>query len=221
MIKKISNLKYIFPKCEKGMTYVELIVVLGIFSVMTSVVLFNYNTFQARIDIKVLANDIALKIVEAQKSALAGKWNAKVSLDNYNWKPSYGIYFDLSSINNVKSFDYFVNLDNSLGFTDDGNGNFCSLSDAGECLEHIEITKGNKIFSIANADMSGNTFDAISGNLSITFTRPDSSVVFYSSEDPSNPLQVSNYIQIILSNSSDESIKSYIRIYPSGRIQIN
>ena len=55
------------------MTYVELIVVLSIFSVMTSVVLFNYNEFQAKIDIKVLANDIALKIVEAQKSALSGK----------------------------------------------------------------------------------------------------------------------------------------------------
>ena len=47
------------------MTYIELIVVLSIFAVMSSVVIFNYGLFQARIDIKNLASDIALKFVEA------------------------------------------------------------------------------------------------------------------------------------------------------------
>ncbi|KKQ07855.1 MAG: hypothetical protein US18_C0006G0001, partial [Parcubacteria group bacterium GW2011_GWB1_36_5] len=53
-------------KKNRGMTYVELIVVLSIFAVMSSIVLFNYGEFQAKVDIKNLASDIALKIVEAQ-----------------------------------------------------------------------------------------------------------------------------------------------------------
>src|SRR3989344_4561547 len=97
MIKKIRNY-------NAGMTYVELIVVLSIFSVMTSIALFDYNKFQAKVDIKVLANDIALKIVEAQKSAMSGK----IPIQNISstWKPSYGIYFDLAD---GKNFIYFAN----------------------------------------------------------------------------------------------------------------
>ena len=73
MIKEITNWKLKIGNYNRGMTYVELIVVLSIFSIMTSVVLFNYGAFQAKVDIKNLASDIALKIVEAQKSALSGK----------------------------------------------------------------------------------------------------------------------------------------------------
>jgi prepilin-type N-terminal cleavage/methylation domain-containing protein len=58
---------------NKGMTYVELIVVLSIAGIIASISLFNYKDFQDRVDMKNLANDIALKIVEAQKSSIAGK----------------------------------------------------------------------------------------------------------------------------------------------------
>ena len=85
MIKKIRNSKFVIRNCQKGMTYVELIVVLSIFSAMTSVVLFNYGEFQAKVDIKNLASDIALKIVEAQKSSLSGKLPESFPV---NWKPS-------------------------------------------------------------------------------------------------------------------------------------
>ena len=40
--KKIAN-------CQAGMNYVELIVVLSIFSLLSSVVLFNYGGFQAKV----------------------------------------------------------------------------------------------------------------------------------------------------------------------------
>ena len=50
-------------KGNRGMTYVELIVVLGIFAVMLSISMFNYKRFQGKVDIKNLANDIALKLV--------------------------------------------------------------------------------------------------------------------------------------------------------------
>src|SRR5687768_3941612 len=126
---------FIFKKSKRGfsrqagMSYVELIVVLSIFSLLSGVIIYNYGEFQAKVDIKNLASDIALKIVEAQKSSLSGKLpQAEVSPD---WKPSYGVYFSLLDEDGEKSFIYFsdINQDNIFDGTD------CTL----ECLEKITI----------------------------------------------------------------------------------
>src|SRR3989339_1856034 len=94
LIKKIRNLKFVIRNCNKGMTYVELIVVLSIFSVLSSVAIYNYGDFQSSVDIKNLASDIALQIVKAQKDSLSGLLPLQVV--KTDWKPSYGVQFDLS-----------------------------------------------------------------------------------------------------------------------------
>lgn len=183
------------------MTYVELIVVLSIFSVTTSIVLFNYGGFQAKVDIKVLANDIALKIVEAQKSAVAGVWNAAALP---TWKPSYGVNFDSSPGNNQK-FIYFADLNNNSLYEDVG----C----AGECLSQINITKYNSVSELA---VFGGGCPATVTNLNIVFKRPDSGAIITSS--PALACSVS-YVQITIT--SPKSVSAKLKIYPSGRIQIN
>jgi len=189
-------------KLNGGMTYVELIVVLSIFSIMTSILLFDYNKFEAKVDIKVLANEIASKIVEAQKSAISGKWNVNAPL---SWKPSYGIYFDLSS---NKNFIYFADLIQNNSYDSS------SCSGTGECSDNISITKNNYVSRIDS--YLGSTPTPIANPLSITFKRPNSSAIF-----SSNGILLTgfNYIQITIS--SPELISSTIKIYPSGRIQIN
>src|SRR3990167_3431372 len=96
-------------KKNGGMSYIELIVVLSIFSAMTSIVLFNYGDFQAKVDIKNLASDIALKVVEAQKMSLSGQFPPQPQYgaigDPAAWKPSYGVSFDLTT---PTQFIYFV-----------------------------------------------------------------------------------------------------------------
>jgi len=208
MIKKIHNFKFVIRNCQKGMTYVELIVVLSIFAVMSSIVLFNHGKFQAKVDIKNLANDIALKIVEAQKSAMSGKWNTNAPS---GWKPSYGVYFDLSVPNHFIYFADFVDINKQY---DAGSG--CSTG-GGECLDDIEITKGkiSKIEECLIGDCSSSA--SISSSLSITFTRPNSGAVFY---DSGGELTGFDYMQITVS-SADSSFNGYIKIYPSGRIQVN
>jgi Tfp pilus assembly protein FimT len=181
------------------MTYVELIVVLSIFSIMTSIMLFNYKGFEAKENIKILANDIALKIVEAQKSSISGKWNANAFS---SWKPSYGVYFNLS---NNKNFIYFADLNNNALYEDSG----CT----GECLEQISITKENSISAI---EVFGTGCPTTVNNLNIIFKRPDSSAIITS--NPALLCSIS-YVQIVIS--SPELISSTIKIYPSGRIQIN
>ena len=182
------------------MTYVELIVVLSIFAVMTSIILFNYNGFQSKVNIKVLANDIASKIVEAQKDAMSGKLNSNAGAV---WKPAYGVYFNLS--NNNKSFLYFADLNNNYLYEDP--------SCTGECLNQISITKGNSVSELA---IFGTGCPATVTNLNIVFKRPDSSAII--SSNPALACTIS-YAQITIS--SPDSITAKIKVYPSGRIQIN
>jgi len=219
MIKKIFNFKFIIftqrniqsgkNNYQKGMTYVELIVVLAIFSIITSVSFFNYGKFEQKVNMKVLASDVALKIVQAQKDSLSGKWDITAGS---NWKPSYGIHFNLSS--NNKSFIYFADLNNDSFF--EGSSN-CSR----ECLNKITITKGN---SISKLEIIGagcpSLFNKVY-NLNIVFRRPNSGAII-----TSIPTLVCNisYAQITLISSSSSSssfpITAKIKVYSSGRIQV-
>lgn len=200
--KKLKNYRL-----NRGMTYVELIVVLSIFSVISTVVMFSYGDFQARVDIKNLASDIALKFVEAQKAATFGRLPSpaqQVGLPS-NWKPSYGIH--INRIGDNKSLVYFVDL-NSNSLYEDPN---CT----GECVEKVSITKNNTISNLEifylDSTTSANLNDA-----TVTFTRPDSIATIKSSPPPNPNI---SYLRVTVN--SPQNISSFIRIYPSGRIQVN
>ncbi len=216
------------------MTYVELIVVLSIFAVMTSIVLFNYNKYQDSVDIKVLANDIASKIVEAQKAATSGNLPGEAQLQYFqvngitaaDWKPSYGIYFNTDgsidiadNISYNKKFIYFANLDNSADNFGTYNG------DPSEVLDTKKITTNDYISDLTTSGCSLSTGAESTGGIgsiggikglnimNIAFTRPGSNAVI-------NGDTACTSAQITISSASDSSIKSCIQIYSSGRIQI-
>lgn len=195
---KLGNLKAKSCKLNRGMTYIELIVVLSIFAVLSSVVVFNYGDFQARVDIRNLSSDIALKVVEAQKAALSGALPQTAVLPT--WKPSYGVYFNTTT---PTQFIYFVDLD-SLG----------DLS-GGETLETISITKNNSISSI-DACYATPCVPNPLGNLTITFSRPNSGAIL---NPAASFIPASSYAQITIL--SPRGSTSLIKLYKSGRVQIN
>ena len=209
MIKKIRNLKFVIPariatrsvagrrNCNKGMSYVELIVVLAIFATISSVVVFNYGAFQSKVDINNLASDIALQVVQAQKSSISGLLPTLTTVSP--WKPSYGVYFNIAT---PKQFIYFVDLNNANGY------------DTGEALNTINITKNNSISRIDS--YVGATPTQIITPLSIVFKRPDSGAVFMLS---GSPLTSVDYVQITIA--SPKGATAVIKLYPSGRVQIN
>ena len=191
-------------KLNKGMTYIELIVVLSIFSVMSGVVLFNYRTFQAKVDIKNLANDIALKIVQAQKEALSGK-SQSVS---FATAPAYGVSFNTSTDN--KSFIYFADLNNDNICEDLDNA--CASAN-GEVLDKINITKGSFISALA---VTGTGICSPVGGLTVVFTRPYSDATMNTDQAGCTGI---SYTAITIT--SPESVSAIIKVFASGRIQIN
>ncbi len=203
---------------KKGMTYVELIVVLSIFSVISSVTLFNYRIFQQRVDIKNLANDIALKFVEAQKSSVSGKLPPTLQQPTSpsTWKPSYGVYINLSNGANTGNnlFYYFSDLSPA---TPDKKYDELFICPASECLEKISLTKGNYIseLRVFYSDLILPT-DAVINNAHITFTRPNSGASIKSIPDLVRPV---DYLKITLATPS-AGVNAVIKVYSSGRIDI-
>ena len=218
-MKIIRHWKLKIRNSQAGMTYVELVVVLSIFSIMSSIVMTNFNKFQEKVDIKNLANDIALKIVEAQKSAMAGKLPNKNYSQVSDWKPSYGLSFDLrssvgnSQITGPNFFYLFTDLDANKFFDP---SSFCSTAiDSSECLDKIILNK-NTISNIAVIYFDSHFNSPSLNNLALSFTRPDSKASFSSDTLLLNDV---DYAQITIS--SPQNVSANIKVYASGRIQIN
>jgi type II secretory pathway pseudopilin PulG len=221
MMKKIRNFKFVIRNRNAGMSYVELIVVLSIFAMMSSLVIFNYGNFQANVDVRNLASDIALQIVTAQKSAMSGQLpplaQQALIVSPSTWKPSYGVYFNLfpaySSYADSKSFVYFVDVYPD-GYLNPGSIN-CPPND--ECLNKISITKGNTISSV-DVFYVGDATPHYLGNLAVTFVRPNSGAIIKSGT-PMSPTSTINYVQITVVSPKGQT--ALIKIYASGRVQVN
>jgi len=196
--------KLIKIKRNGGMTYVELIVVLGIFAVLSSVSIFNYGAFQDKVDIKSMANDIALKFVQAQRSSLNG---VLPIFYPPNWTPGYGVYLDIST---PSQFIYFVDRNNEYHY--DG-----ATSCTDECLDKIIINKNNFIDKIEKcSDATCASPESIT-SIATAFKRPDSGSHFFST--PSYLFTGSSYVRITIK--SPRGAQAFIKLYPSGRVQIN
>ena len=148
-------------------------------------------------------------LVEVQKNSTYGKQN---TLASSTWKPSYGVKFNLNSGANTgnKVFYSFIDLNQSKTF--DAGAYACPAS---ECVEKINITKNN-IISELRVVYVNNTFVVVQ-DLNLTFTRPNSGATIISS----TPLGANiSYAQITVSSPTG-STQASIKLYASGRIQIN
>ncbi|MCF7834096.1 MAG: type II secretion system GspH family protein [Candidatus Pacebacteria bacterium] len=215
-IKKIFALKVFFEKrfslvsFQAGMTYVELIVVMSIFATMSGVILFNYNEFQEKINIKVLGGEIAMKIVEAQKKAVGGE---RIGLTQSSWRPSYGVLFNdlgAQSRDVGESFIFWIDLDNDKFFND-----VSCTPGVDECLDKVLIPKGIKISKLKFVEQEEGRESTVD-EMSIVYTRPNASPTFADSEGllPYMPI----YAEIEIKSPND--ITGSIRVYSSGRIEI-
>jgi prepilin-type N-terminal cleavage/methylation domain-containing protein len=206
MLDKIYNLKFKNLSYNKGMTYVELIVVLGIFAMLSAIAIFNYGDFQSNVDIKNLASDVALKVVEAQRASVSGALPQNGGYDK-NWKPSYGVYFD-TSLDNA-SFIYFADLNQDNLFSDAE----CAL--VGECIDKINIAKGNTIATLGIVYEGDDTVNCVD-SLTISYKRPNSSATLVANGEI---LSGVSYAQVTVV--SPKGNAANIKFYSSGRTEVS
>ena len=175
--KKIRN-SFIFSK-NKGLTLVELIVVISIFLIITSVAIFNYGGFNSTVSLQNLTDDIALSIRKAQGFAIGARGVGE-SFDN-----SYGIHFSVdknpegSLAGSNKSFLMFsvpTKDTKQYTYTSGSNSDVCGDENNKQCIELFSIMTIDEIKNIKTYGSDVNSFEQ--GSIDIVFTRPEPKAYF-------------------------------------------
>ncbi|MES3005798.1 MAG: prepilin-type N-terminal cleavage/methylation domain-containing protein [Patescibacteria group bacterium] len=154
---------------SRGFTLIELIVVIAIFSVVTSISLFNQGKLNSTILVTNLAYEIALAVREAQTYGVG----VRADGTGGSFEGGYGISFDINRPNEI------------ILFTDTIDSNH--LVDEGEEVSTmlIQNQRGNKIVAICRGAVSNPKCMTGSEHnvtlLNIIFRRPNPEAVFLSS----------------------------------------
>ena len=206
-----------------GFTLVELLITLSIFAVTTTIVMFSQSQFDNSVILTNLAYDVAVTLRQAQTYGVNVKEFVPAS-GARGFYP-YGIFFSTSDINHYIMFADTVggqyvngsyvgdNLYESMDMS-------CSASDS-ECINRYSVKNGNYIYSICAgaSDTTCNQNAPTTGQLMISFNRPDSDAkIFWKSTTGLLSAQ-QNYAKIVVSSSNGVSRKSII-ITGTGQIYV-
>lgn len=236
MIRKLFRGASAKATTSQGMTFIELIVVLGIFAAIAGTVLFNYRDFSENVNLKNLAQNIALQVKRAQTEAVSGR-QPVITTNQLNdgalpvgWKPSFGIAVNIedntTDVDNKRFFYYFnrgltTDSDYFQDMNDFEGGNSylqpCGAEPTSECLEEIVVTGGEFIDSICLGfdDITADNCDGTeSDRVYLSFTRPRSNATII--ETGGGTSYPNAYIRI----SSPQGRHKYIAIWESGYISI-
>jgi len=222
---KIKNSSSI--KVNKGLTLVELMVVIAIFMMITSIVIFNYGDFSSTVSLQNLTDDVALSIRKAQSYAIGARGATEGGDVLFN--KSYGVHFSANQnpenpvASSNKSFLMFSVEGSPKKYVEsDYSNNICGQGN--NCIELFNITSNDTIESIkayngANLISS----DVPTSSIDIVFTRPDpkAHLCYRSNMDEDCALNVSS-VNITISNGKDDVKKKSktISVQNTGQISI-
>lgn len=181
------------PKTKQGFTLVELVVTVGIFAMITAVLLVRNGKFDDETLLQSTAYEIALSIRQAQNFGINVQGQGGV------FDRPYGIYFESGTTSYV-----FFSDDPALG----GEGYY----NKGEEIETYTLGRGFSISRMCVTD--GACSSDIGGGASVVFRRPDpEAVIKLSAEGKPQPV-----LTIVLS--SPRGSERYIVVRQTGQIAV-
>lgn len=205
-----------------GFTLVELLVVIFIFTVMTSITVIRYHGFDNTVELNNQALEIALAIREAQTNAIGSKDS---SVDSTTFKNAYGIFFSKNidgtsfvSYINKKVWDGVsgeVDTENPTKYWfDDGNYSNCG-GPAYECLRKYPLKSGYTISEICIPDSGLCSNDA---QVSISFRRPDPAAIIRKDGNGSSGAGDQSSVKITIR--SPKGIEASVHVTKTGLIYV-
>lgn len=227
-------------KSQKGVTFIELTIVISIFSIIAGTLILNFSRFGRNITIQNLAQDIALQINSAQKEAISGRTNDLISTCDRKTEdcaPRYGIYIAVdnngSSTGSIigdngyggipgKTLLTFFDTENlGLAFNEmlDSGGNACGTGFNTECLDNISLGQGNVVSEICVG--FGNDCDSSltpGEGIHITFKRPYPDAII--KIDGSGSAVRYNYARITVKSPNADTKEKDIVVTGLGQISI-
>jgi prepilin-type N-terminal cleavage/methylation domain-containing protein len=229
MVSFFRKIKQRIGKNQTGVTFIELVVVISIFSIIAGTLLLNFSRFGRNITLQNLAQDIALQINSAQRQAISGLTNDLLSSCDrtaFDCSPRYGVYIAalpnqgndiMQSLGGVSGKSLLTYFDYSGGFNEMlDTGGTCGDLVGTECLDNISLGQGNFIGDICLGADAGSCIDASTDTgVHIAFKRPFPDA--YIKDDNGTRY---NYARITIRSPNGDTLPKDIVITGLGKISI-
>lgn len=196
----------------QGFTIVELLVSIGIFAMMTALLLAKYGTFNQGVILTNLAYDVAITIRNAQSYGLNVR-SASRTLDKFEISTGggvYGVHFSNEEKMNNK-FQFFVDSITPPEVPPDG------IYQVSEKLSETTIQRGSIVKRLCIV-RSGSVCENIAGSIDITFARPDPNARIKGTLTIGGPEIIGNSAEITL-QATDGSTKT-VQVNSTGQISV-
>lgn len=195
---------------------VELLVVLAIFTLLTSVVIFNYGRFNSETVMTNMAYELALATRQAQVFSLGVRGEA----NNDSFDNRYGIHIntttDYGGTGLTKESIFFIDRDPTDNQCESDSAVCYACASGSECLESVVLTRDIFIDKICVSsspdpvDNDGDCVDESVTNLNLTFERPNPDAVING--------ETGKNVAIVLKNSFDDLRAVIVR--STGQISV-
>jgi type II secretory pathway pseudopilin PulG len=221
----INKKQFVGKFLQKGITVVELLVVVGIVAVVSSVLMFNYSDFSNNVSIRNLSQEIALTTRKVQTYATSVRGIDNVDGVSTKKFPAYGISFSVDASTgefdpNRKQFILFADIPNPFAGPlpnklYDVDGSCGSPVVGGECLEKFSINTADSIVQICTDVTSG---CVSTGSVDITFRRPvpDAIICYRTASDIG--CQSASYVEIVVE--SAKGLRRKVSVWNTGQISV-
>lgn len=216
---------------QSGVTLIEMLVVVGIIALVSSIMIFNYSDFSSNVSLRNLSQEIALGIRKAQTYATSVRAIDGIpGVDTRTYK-GYGISFSVNADYGTGNPDLYPSskqfvmfADTIYNSNDDPNGiyepgNSCGFPESdNECLEKFSINTSDIIYKIC-AGLDDYEACGETAVVDITYNRPspDAKICYRYAASDQNCSNAS-YTQIWLR--SIKGLERSVLIYNTGQISV-
>jgi type II secretory pathway pseudopilin PulG len=184
-----------------GFTFIEFVVIISIFAIMSGFVLANYRSFNRSVETQNLAHDIALLIKRTQSSGIS----AASSVGSPTTRFGLALQSDSGVVTTITSY-------RKSGDVGLGAGSVSVGYDAASAtlLDTISISQPDALVSVCDIDTAGACVGTLSDPVYIEFERPSPEPLVSGTSLP---------IKIRVSNTANTSVW-YISVGPAGNIYV-
>jgi len=198
-------------KTNAGFSLIELIVVMGIFTIITSVIMFNYGRFSSNLVVTNLAYEAALAVRQAQVYGISVK---RTNVDGSNFDAAYGVWFDK---NDLQAFYLFADQPGTEARTNQFD---VTLN---ETEESFGLNGSNIIDDFCVKESNGTKSCKSTGDIdsmSIVFKRPEPNAKIYGFPSIGVPIEFASQAEVIFTLGRGDK-RARMTVTNTGQISID